>query len=100
VSALASPEVGRYVNEYFSASQKVATFRIVGGPKQRQRRSYFAPRRPCPHVVAGPVDAPAFTEAKWVVETTKKAMAEAKGDAKFSPLPHRHKRLRESTASS
>jgi hypothetical protein len=88
VSALASPEVGRYVNEYFSASfQKVATFRIVGGAKQGGNvASYFcAPDGRVLHVVAGPVDAAAFlAEAKWVVETTKKAMAEAKRDgAKF-----------------
>ena len=37
------------------------------------------------HVVAGPVDAATMLrEAKWVVETTKKAMEESKGDgAKF-----------------
>ena len=35
MGALANPEVGKFVNEYFvSAFQKVATFRIVGGAKQ------------------------------------------------------------------
>ncbi len=35
MNALASPEVGKYINEYFAASfQKVATFRIVGDQKQ------------------------------------------------------------------
>jgi hypothetical protein len=84
VNALANPEVGKYLNEYFVSSfQKVATFRIVGGQKQGGNvASYFcAPDGRVLHVVAGPVDAATMLrEAKWVVETTKKAMAEAKGD--------------------
>jgi hypothetical protein len=84
VNALASPEVGKYLNEYFCASfQKVATFRIVGGQKQGGNvASYFcAPDGRVLHVIPGPVDAATMLrEAKWVVETTKKAMAEAKGD--------------------
>ena len=84
MNALASPEVGKYLNEYFVSSfQKVATFRIVGGQKQGGNvASYFcAPDGRVLHVVAGPVDAATLLrEARWVVETTKKAMAESKGD--------------------
>jgi len=88
VNALANPEVGKYVNEHFSSSfQKVATFKIVGGAKQGGNvAAYFcAPDGRVLHAVAGPVDAPTFLrEAKWVVETTKKAMKAADGDgAKF-----------------
>jgi len=85
VNALANPEVGKYLNEYFVSSfQKVATFRIVaGGQKQGGNvASYFcAPDGRVLHVVAGPVDAATLLrEAKWVVDTTKKAMTESKGD--------------------
>jgi hypothetical protein len=84
VSALANPEVGKYLNEYFVSSfQKVATFRIVGKTKQGGNvASYFcAPDGRVLHVVAGPVDAATLLrEAKWVVETTKKAMETAKGN--------------------
>jgi hypothetical protein len=84
VNALANPEVGKYVNEHFSSSfQKVATFKIVGGAKQGGNvATYFcAPDGRVLHAVAGPVDAPTFLrEAKWVVETTKKAMKAADGD--------------------
>jgi hypothetical protein len=84
VNALANPEVGKYLNEYFVSSfQKVATFRIVGGQKQGGNvASYFcAPDGRVLHVVAGPVNAETLLrESKWVVETTKKAMKEAKGD--------------------
>jgi len=84
VSALANKEVGKYLNEYFCSSfQKVATFKIVGAQKQGGNvASYFcAPDGRVLHVVAGPVDANTLlNEAKWVVETTKKAMEEAKGD--------------------
>jgi hypothetical protein len=84
VNALASPEVGKYLNEYFVSSfQKVATFRIVGNQKQGGNvASYFcAPDGRVLHSVAGPVDAGTLLrEAKWVVETTKKAMETAKGD--------------------
>jgi hypothetical protein len=88
VNALANPEVGKYLNEYFVCSfQKVATFRIVGGQKQGGNvASYFcAPDGRVLHVIAGPVDAATMLhEAKWVVETTEKAMDDAKGDgAKF-----------------
>jgi hypothetical protein len=88
VNALANPAVGKYLNEYFVSSfQKVATFRIVNGQKQGGNvASYFcAPDGRVLHCVAGPVDANTMlTEAKWVVETTKKAIEESKGDgAKF-----------------
>jgi hypothetical protein len=84
VNALANPEVGKYINEYFvSAFQKVATFRIVGNQKQGGNvAAYFcAPDGRVLHVVAGPVNAATMLrEAKWVVETTKAAMKEANGD--------------------
>lgn len=84
MNALASPEVAKYLNEYYAASfQKVATFKIVGGAKQGGNvASYFcAPDGRVLHVVAGPVDgATLLREAKWVVETTKKAMESSKND--------------------
>ncbi|HVK09794.1 MAG TPA: hypothetical protein VM597_13545 [Gemmataceae bacterium] len=84
MNALASPEVGKFVNENFCSSfQKVATFKIVGGAKQGGNvATYFcAPDGRVLHVVAGPVDAPTFLkEAKWVVDTTRAAMKESKGD--------------------
>jgi hypothetical protein len=91
VNALANAEVGKFLNEYFVSSfQKVGTFRIVNGQKQGGNvASYFcAPDGRVLHVVAGPVDAATLLrEAKWVVEGTKKAMAESKGDgAKFKGL--------------
>jgi hypothetical protein len=91
VNALANAEVGNYLNEYFACSfQKVATFRIVGQQKQGGNvASYFcAPDGRVLHVVAGPVNADTLLrEAKWVVETTKKAMDDAKGDGgKFKSL--------------
>jgi hypothetical protein len=85
VNALANPEVGKYLNEYFVASfQKVATFRITpNGQKQGGNvASYFcAPDGRVLHLVAGPVDAATLLrEARWVVENVKKAVAESKGD--------------------
>jgi hypothetical protein len=84
VNALANPEVGKYVNEYFCSSfQKVATFKIVGKAKQGGNvATYFcAPDGRVLHCIAGPVDAGTMLrEAKWVVETAKKAIEEAKGD--------------------
>lgn len=84
MNALASPEVGKYLNEYFVSSfQKVATFRIVGAQKQGGNvASYFcAPDGRVLHVVAGPVDsATLLREAQWVVDTTQKAMKESKGN--------------------
>jgi hypothetical protein len=84
VNALANVKTAKYLNEYFVSSfQKVGTFRIVNGQKQGGNvASYFcAPDGRVLHVVAGPVDGPTLLrEAQWVVETTKKAMAEAKDD--------------------
>ena len=84
MNALASPEVGKFVNDNFCSSfQKVATFKIVGGAKQGGNvAAYFcAPDGRVLHAVAGPVDAPTFLrEAQWVVETTRKAMKESGGD--------------------
>lgn len=84
MNALASPEVGKYINEYFVSSfQKVATFKIVGNAKQGGNvASYFcAPDGRVLHVIAGPVNAQTLLqEAKWVVETTKTAIKESKGD--------------------
>src|SRR6266446_3160692 len=76
--------MGKYLNEFFVASyQKVATFRIVNGQKQGGNvASYFcAPDGRVLHIIAGPVDAATMLrEAKWVVETTEKAMDECKDD--------------------
>ncbi len=88
MNALNNAEVGKYINEYFVSSfQKVATFKIVGAQKQGGNvAAYFcAPDGRVLHVVAGPVNAATMlNEAKWVVETTKQAMKEAKNDgAKF-----------------
>jgi hypothetical protein len=88
VGALADEKVGEYLNEHFVSSfQKVGTFRVVGAQKQGGNvASYFcAPDGRVLHAVAGPVDAATLIrEAKWVVDTTKKAMKENKGDgAKF-----------------
>ena len=91
MNALANPDVGKYLNEYFVSSfQKVATFKIVDGQKQGGNvASYFcAPDGRVLHVVAGPVDAPTMLrEAHWVVETTQRLMKESNGDgAKFKAL--------------
>ena len=84
MNALASPEVGKFINEYFSSSyQKVATFKIVNGQKQGGNvATYFcSPDGRVLHCIAGPVNAATFLrEAKWVVEKTKQGIAEAKGD--------------------
>jgi hypothetical protein len=91
VTALASSEVGKFLNENFVSSfQKVATFKIVGTQKQGGNvASYFcAPDGRVLHVVAGPVDAATFLrEAKWVVDTVRSAVKESTGDgAKFKQL--------------
>jgi hypothetical protein len=88
VNALASPEVGKFINENFCSSfQKVATFKIVGKAKQGGNvATYFcAPDGRVLHAIAGPVDAATFLrEAQWAVDSTKKAMKYADGDgAKF-----------------
>ena len=92
VNALANEKVGKYLNEHFVSSfQKVATFKITAqGQKQGGNvAAYFcAPDGRVLHCVAGPVNADQFLhEAKWIVETTKKAIAESKGDgAKFKSM--------------
>jgi hypothetical protein len=104
VNALNNAEVGKYINEYFVSSfQKVATFKIVNETKQGGNvAAYFcAPDGRVLHVVAGPVDAATMLrEAKWVVETAKKGIEEAKGDgAKFKSFcrtAHAEKLRRES----
>ncbi len=89
MGALTDEKVGEYLNEHFVASfQKVGTFRVVqspNGPVQKQGgnvASYFcAPDGRVLHAVAGPVNADTLLrEAQWVVETTRQAMAESKGD--------------------
>ncbi len=84
MNALADKKVGEYVDKYFVAAfQRVGTFRIVGKQKQGGNVAcYFcAPDGRVLHAVAGPVNAQQFlAEAKWVVETTEKAIADAKGD--------------------
>ena len=91
MNALASPEVGKFVNEYFVSSfQRVGTFRIVGKQKQGGNvAAYFcAPDGRVLHAVAGPVNSQQFlNEAKWVVDTSLKAMKEAKNDgARFKAI--------------
>jgi len=91
VGALANAEVGKYINEHFVSSyQKVATFRIVGAAKQGGNvAAYFcAPDGRVLHVVAGPVNAATMLrESKWVVDTTKEAIKESKGDGgKFKAI--------------
>jgi hypothetical protein len=84
VNALASPEVGKYVEKYFcSAFQRVGTFRIVGKQKQGGNvATYFcAPDGRVLHAIAGPVDANTMLrEARWVVEAAKKGIETSKGD--------------------
>lgn len=82
MNALADPKVGEYLNEHFvSAFQKVGTFRIIGRQKQGGNvASYFcAQDGRVLHVIPGPVNsATLLHEAKWTVETVKKALAEHK----------------------
>jgi hypothetical protein len=81
---LTNEEVGKYFKENFVSSyQKVGTFRIVNNQKQGGNvASYFTlPDGSVLHVVAGPVDAATLLrEARWVTDTRKLAIAEAKGD--------------------
>jgi hypothetical protein len=89
VSALASPQVGDYVNRHFVATfQKVGTFRVAGRQKQGGNvASYFCTADGgVLGAVAGPADAATFLrEARWVVETRKMALLESGGD----PLRYR-----------
>jgi hypothetical protein len=91
VNALNTPEVGKYLNEYFVSSfQKVATFKIVGNQKQGGNvASYFcAPDGRVLHAIAGPVDsATMLKEAKWVVQTAEKAIKDSKDNgAEFKAI--------------
>lgn len=91
MNALADPKVGKYLDEHFvSAFQRVGTFRIVGKQKQGGNVAcYFcAPDGRVLHAVAGPVNAATMLrESQWIVETTKKAIADSKGDGgKFKVL--------------
>jgi hypothetical protein len=91
VGALADPKVGEFINKSFVSSfQKVATFRIVGKNKQGGNvATYFcAPDGRVLHVVPGPVNAATMLrEAKWVVDTTEKAIKECKKDGgKFKAI--------------
>ena len=63
MNALANPQVGKYLNEYFVSSfQKVGTFRIVGGQKQGGNvASYFC--APDGRVLAMDLRGPALKEA-------------------------------------
>jgi hypothetical protein len=82
VNALANPEVGAFLNKHFVSSfQKVATFQIVNGQKQGGNvASYFcAPDGRVLHCIAGPVDAATMLrEARWVVDSVRKAMEESR----------------------
>lgn len=86
MNALASEEVGKFLNDHFVSSfQRVGTFRITNnGQKQGGNvAAYFcAPDGRVLHAIAGPVKAPELLEnATWVVATVKRAIAESKGDA-------------------
>jgi hypothetical protein len=84
VNALADAKVGKYLDEHFVAAfQRVGTFRIVGKQKQGGNvATYFcAPDGRVLHAIAGPVNADTMLrESKWIVETTKKAIEDCKGD--------------------
>ena len=86
MNALSDPKLGKYINEHFvSAFEKVGTFRIVGRQKQGGNvASYFcAQDGRVLHVVAGPVNAATLLrEARWVVDTVKKTLAENKQSGK------------------
>ena len=84
MNALADPKLGKYLDEHFvCAFQRVGTFRIVGKQKQGGNVAcYFcAPDGRVLHAIAGPVNSPQFlVEAKWIIETAKKAIEDSKGD--------------------
>lgn len=71
-------------DHFYSAFQKIGTFRIVNGQKQGGNVATYFCRADGTvlHAIAGPVDARTFLrEARWVVEMQKKAIFEAKGNA-------------------
>jgi hypothetical protein len=84
---LANAEVGEYLNKHFASSyQKVGTFRLVNGQKQGGNVvSYFCTTDgEVLQAVPGPVDAATLLrEARWVVETYKKAQLDARGEARL-----------------
>jgi hypothetical protein len=85
VNALANEEVGKYLEQHcVSSFQKVGTFKVdAAGQKQGGNvATYFClPDGSVLHIVAGPVDASTFlTEAKWVVETRKNALFDARNN--------------------
>jgi hypothetical protein len=91
VNALANKEVGDYLNQQFVSSfQKVGTFKIVDGQKQGGNvASYFCtPDGKVLDVIPGPVDAATLLrEARWVVESSKMAQLNSRGDeARFRTL--------------
>jgi hypothetical protein len=95
VNALAKEEVGKVINQHFVSSfQRVGSFKITQGQKQGGNVvTYFcAPDGRVLHAIAGPVDAGTFLEeAKWVIEKTKDAMTQSKGDAaKFKGLMRKY----------
>jgi hypothetical protein len=92
---LAKDDVGKFVNKFFVSSfQRVGSFKIVQGKKQGGNVvTYFcAPDGRVLHAIAGPVDEKAFLEeANWVVDKTKDAMTESKGNPeKFKELMRKH----------
>jgi hypothetical protein len=90
VNALAKPDVGKYLNDYFVSSfQKVGTFRKLGRQKQGGNvAAYFCTTEgQVLHVLPGPVDAPTMLrEARWVVETRKLGLFECKADEEGLPF--------------
>ena len=86
MNALSDPKLGEYLNEHFvSAFQKVGTFKIVGRQKQGGNvASYFcAQDGRVLHAVAGPVNAATLLkEARWVVDTVRKSLAESEKSGK------------------
>jgi hypothetical protein len=90
VNALAKPDVGKYLNDYFVSSfLKVGTFRKVGQQKQGGNvAAYFCTTEgQVLHVLPGPVDAATMLrEARWVVETRKLGLFECKADEEGVPF--------------
>jgi hypothetical protein len=84
VNALASKEVGDYLDKHFVCSfQKIGSFRLVNGAKQGGNvASYFCtPSGNVLDAIAGPVDADTMLrEARWVVETRKMALLASGSD--------------------
>ena len=95
MKALANVEVGKLMNKHFVSSfQRVGSFRITGNQKQGGNvAAYFCPSDGrVLHAIAGPVDSKAFLEeANWVIEKTKEAIANNKGDGtRFKQLMRKY----------